>query len=163
MAETAPHIEPWFWDLLSRSWLDEDALRTSLEELDDPLLEKFVVYFHLANQYTRDPWDGPYISEVGGELSEDSTEDLNDWIVVQGFSAWNYARSVDANWDELFRLANHQNAGSTLAEFAWHKPDLRNTECFCVGLRHMAVEVYECRFKVDFSELESELYVKYDP
>lgn len=48
-----------------------------------------------ARSEVRDSWDGPFISELDAHLSEDSCEDLTDWIVGQGHAYWERARGAD--------------------------------------------------------------------
>ena len=143
--------------------LGMERLCNELQNMNVQQLEKFVAYFVLANQYTRDPWNGPFISEIDGHLSEDGTQYLNDWIVAQGKRAWDYARSTSADWNEIFRLATTENAQTTNPNFDWHKPDPQNMEDDCVGLRCAAIEIYEERTGTDYHEYEQELLEKYDP
>ena len=56
-AEREPKIDRWFWDLILQTRPDEDALRAALQQMDREALEKFVVFFHLASDYVRDPWN----------------------------------------------------------------------------------------------------------
>lgn len=161
--EQLPPIEPWFWKLIEQAWSDFELLCNQLRTMDLQRLEQFVAWFVLASQYTRDPWDGPYVSEIGGHLSEDDMQDLNDWIVAQGKRAWVYARSNAADWDEIFRLATTRNSETSRPDFCWHQPDSQNLEDDCVGLRYSAIQIYEERTGADFHEVEQELLEKYDP
>ena len=93
-------IESWFWELLEKHKPNIDRLESSLRVLERPLLEKFLVYYHIASEMSCEPWNGPYINDSIGNLSEDSTEDLTDWIVAQGIDAWAYSQTDAANWTQ---------------------------------------------------------------
>ena len=67
--------------------------------------------FANADPSGRVKWAGPFIDAAIGHLSEDSTEDLCDWIVGQGSAIWAAAcGAADATLVALFHEAHAERA-----------------------------------------------------
>ncbi len=48
-----------------------------------------------ARSEVREKWEGPFIPDLEGCLSEDSCEDFTDWVLGQGHDYWWAARGRD--------------------------------------------------------------------
>lgn len=96
-----PNIPPSFWTLLAEARPSLRVLEAELGELSQSRLESFIVSYAVASDAIREPSEGIDIDGVG-ILSEDSTEDFCEWIVSQGESVWQYARSSEASLTALF-------------------------------------------------------------
>ena len=158
-----PMIPQWFWDLLARARSGREALRLALQGLDRQSLEEFIVRYHLASEAVCEPWDGPYIEERGYHLSEDSTEDVTDWIVAQGKDAWEYARGPSVNWSQLLTLSHQPTAHRDPEIAAWHTVHADNTQSGWGAAKSVAMQLYYDRFGEPFCDKQDELLEKYDP
>ena len=103
------------------------ALRERLDALDADALVELLADLVDAAAEVRVKWEGPFdpsLGAAGGCWSEDSTEDLVDWIVAQGTVVWRAARgATDEALLELARTRDAQAAGGG----PWDEgtPDLR--------------------------------------
>ncbi len=95
------------WALIDASVPDPERFAAAVEGLDqDALIERYADVF-AARQAVRVKWAGPWIDAAIGHLSEDSTEDLCDWIVGQGSEIWAGAcGAADATLVALFHAAH---------------------------------------------------------
>lgn len=96
------------WDLLDASMPDPDRFHALVAEQDADRLVELYADVVDAGAEVRVKWEGPYIAELDGCLSEDSCEDLTDWIVGQGHDYWSGACGADdealaAMWQESRR------------------------------------------------------------
>lgn len=106
------------------------ALRERLDALDADALVELLADLVDAAAEVRVKWEGPFDPSLGVCWSEDSTEDLTDWIVSQGTDVWRAARG--ATDEALIELARARQAEGT-ASGRWNDgtPPLR-------GLIHAA-------------------------
>ncbi len=158
-----PMIPQWVWDLLARARSEREGLRPALQALDRQSLEEFIVRYHLASEAVCEPWDGPYIEERDYHLSEDSTEDLTDWIVAQGNDAWEYARGPSVNWSQPLTLSSQPTAHRDPEIPACHTVHAGNTESGWGAAKSVAMQLYYDRFGDSFYDRQDELLAKYDP
>ncbi|MBZ5715907.1 hypothetical protein [Nannocystis pusilla] len=96
------------WELLDASMPDPDRFAALVAEQSAEQLVALYADVVDASSEVRDKWEGPYIPELDACLSEDSCEDLTDWIVGQGHDYWSRARGADdealaAMWQEAGR------------------------------------------------------------
>ena len=88
-----PHAELWL--MLAASMPERRRFADAVAALDrEGLIQRHADVIQ-ARDEIRMKWDGPYIDAEIGHLSEDSTEDLADWIVGQGHAYWARARGAD--------------------------------------------------------------------
>ena len=79
------------WEQLESHGRDQAGLVAWLRAAPAEEIVAFQAAYELAAEELADYWDGP---EVGGvQYSEDDTEDLCHWIVAQGRTAWEAART----------------------------------------------------------------------
>jgi hypothetical protein len=149
--------------LIEQSKPDLNALEATLLKMDRTSIEKFLVYYHIASEWACAKWSGPYINESIGHLSEDSTEDLTDWIVAQGQKAWNYAQTENANWPQLFDLSNYPNSNCCEQIIDWYTSYPNNTQTGWGSIKYTAVKIFEDRFDESFYDIQDELSDIYDP
>lgn len=99
------------WVLIDASMPDPERFAAAVAELEeDALIERYADVF-TARQRVRVKWAGPFIDAAIGHLSEDSTEDLCDWIVGQGSAIWAAAcGAADATLVALFHEAHAERA-----------------------------------------------------
>lgn len=90
--------ERW-WRLLGEVFPSTERLQARLRGLERDELLDFAGFVAERRSAVRAPWDGPFIDAATGHLSEDSMEDLADWIVSQGKAYWSAA--VGANDEHL--------------------------------------------------------------
>jgi hypothetical protein len=90
--------ERW-WRLLREVFPSTERLQAQLRGLERDDLLDFAGFVAECTSAVREPWQGPFIDDAVGHLSEDSTQDLADWIVTQGKSYWSDA--VGANDEHL--------------------------------------------------------------
>ncbi|MCY1061785.1 hypothetical protein [Nannocystis sp. SCPEA4] len=96
------------WELLDASMPDPNRFDALVaEQSADQLVELYADVID-ASAEVRVKWEGPYIPELDACLSEDSCEDLTDWIVGQGHDYWSRACGADdealaAMWQESVR------------------------------------------------------------
>jgi len=97
-----PHdeIQPRFWRLLEAAFPSKDRLIASLDALPRQELVAFVIHVEAARWEVREEWEGPFIHDNVGHLSEDGTQNLTDWIVSQGEAFWRGACGAS---DEVLR------------------------------------------------------------
>jgi hypothetical protein len=96
------------WGLIEASLPDPGRFAALVDELDEEGLIELHADVIDARSEVRDKWEGPYIPELNGCLSEDSCEDFTDWVVGQGYAYWSAARERDdaalaALWAESVR------------------------------------------------------------
>lgn len=109
--------DPRWWTLLGDAFPDVPRLEEALRALGRDELIAFALFVQEARWSIREPWSGPVIPGIGA-LSEDSTEDLTDWIVLQGREYW--ARVVAGNDERLAGcFADYQAARSPDHSRAW--------------------------------------------
>ena len=77
----------WFWDLIEQNKPNGQNLYNCLINETTQNIGFFHTFFELASQEICDYFNGPKIEGIG-HISEDSTEDLNNWIVSMGFDYW---------------------------------------------------------------------------
>jgi hypothetical protein len=95
--------ERW-WKLIETAFPSVERLVLALRVLSREELVSFGAHVTDLRYAVREPWNGPDIPGVG-VLSEDSTEDLTDWIVSQGREYCERAEgSDDAHLAECFAL-----------------------------------------------------------
>jgi len=83
------------WSMLAASIPDRRHFADAVAALDrEGLIQRHADVIQ-ARDEIRMKYDGPYIDEKIEYLSEDSTEDLADWIVGQGHDYWTRARGAD--------------------------------------------------------------------
>lgn len=156
-------IEEWFWEIIERCKPEKVRLERELMETDRTTVEKFIVYYYVASWQVCEPWDGPFIDDSVGHLSEDSTEDLADWVVAQGRDAWHYAQTTYVDWRRLLYLAHDPNAERSSEIEMWHLVHTANTESGWGAAKGVAKCVFHDRFGVSFADVKEELFAKYDP
>lgn len=83
------------WDLLDASMPDPARFHALVAELDEDLLVVLYADVVDASAEVRAKWEGPFVPELDGCLSEDSCEDFTDWVVGQGHDYWSRARGGD--------------------------------------------------------------------
>jgi hypothetical protein len=81
-------IQPRFWRLLEAAFPSKDRLIAALDALPRQELVAFVIHVEAARWEVREEWEGPFIDDNIGHLSEDGTQNLTDWIVSQGEAFW---------------------------------------------------------------------------
>ena len=83
------------WAMLAASMPERRRFADAVAALDrEGLIQRHTDVIQARNEI-REKWNGPYIDEKIEHLSEDSTEDLEDWIVGQGHEYWTRARGAD--------------------------------------------------------------------
>ena len=123
------------WVLIDASMPDPERFVAAVAELEeDALIERYADVF-TARQRVRVKWAGPFIDAAIGHLSEDSTEDLCDWVVGQGSAIWAAAcGAADATLVALFAWSEaefQQRLAGTAIYRIGHERWLRN---LAVGL-----------------------------
>jgi hypothetical protein len=139
-------IPDWFWNLIDSSKPDLKKLEKALEELEKEQLEDYYGLYKRASQEIRDPWDGPYINEEIDHLSEDSTEDLCDWIVSQGYDHWSEMDIDDESLAAVFHSMKKVEKGKKVKGCVnWNS----NTKYPYKTPKALALSVYEEKFGED--------------
>jgi hypothetical protein len=162
-AERQLPIEDWFWDLIQECRPVLKNLEKRLEAMPRDQLEKYMVYYDIASEHICEPWDGPYIDESVGNLSEDGTEDLTDWIVSQGRSVWEYALSPRADFKVLFYLSVGEEPDHDLDIAEWCCDVAKESHEGWQQPKDLARIIYEERFGVEYFDVQEELHERYDP
>jgi hypothetical protein len=88
--------------------------------LKEELIQFYKYYDFVINSLIPD-YNGIYINEQTGALSEDSMSDFNWWIIAQGFDLWKAAAKSAKERNNL------QNTRSEIVEKQW--ADLYNIHC----------------------------------
>lgn len=127
--------------LLAETQPDKAALAQRLSELDAEALLELAADVVDASADVRPSWEGPLDRRGGYCWSEDSTEDLTDWVVAQGEVFWRAA--VGASDEQLMDIVpeyHRERADGHSARWDGRTPHLR-------GLVHVA-------YKRRFAEVE---------
>src|SRR5574338_1514895 len=90
---TVPYAR--LWALIDGSMPDPGRFAARVAELDAQQLVELYADVIDASAEVRAKWEGPYIPDFDGHLSEDSCEDFTDWVVGQGHEYWSRARGAD--------------------------------------------------------------------
>ena len=106
-----PFIPDWFWEIIDSTRPDLLALALRLEQLSRKDLLRYSHFYQVASDAVCHAWEGPFIDDEIGHLSEDSTEDLTDWIVSGGKESWLYATEPDVDLVALFLLSVQAERG----------------------------------------------------
>jgi hypothetical protein len=90
-------IRPYerLWTLIEASMPDPGRFTALVGELGAEQLIALHADVIDARSEVREKWEGPYIPDLEGCLSEDSCEDFTDWVVGQGYEYWRAARGRD--------------------------------------------------------------------
>lgn len=80
MTDKANKMWKWFWNIIESNKPLLTNLEMTLEQSDQETVENYFALYTTASQEIVDYWDAPF--------SEDSTEDICDWIVSQGKVFW---------------------------------------------------------------------------
>ncbi|MFZ6185589.1 hypothetical protein [Nannocystis pusilla] len=112
--------------LLAETQPDGAALARRLTDLDAESLLGLAADVVDASADVRAPWEGPL--DTGGNFywSEDSTEDLTDWIVAQGEAFWRAA--VGASDEQLMAIVpeyHRERSDGQGARWNGRTPNLR--------------------------------------
>jgi hypothetical protein len=166
-AEVLP-IPQWFWDLIDSSKPDLEKLVSKLETLNREQLENYHGFYASASNAVCEPWEGPYIDGDIKNLSEDSTKDLCDWIVSQGYDYWYSIASLPeeqkeealrkAFWDED-KVSLGKEAG-TLVQWNYNtgNPAYKGY----ASPSAIAMAIFQTRYKESILEYEEEIYDRID-
>ena len=96
--------ERW-WRLIGEAFPSTERLTAQLRALERDELLDFAGFVAESKLAVREPWEGPFIDDAIGHLSEDSTGDLTDWVVTQGQPYWSEAvESTDEHLRKCFEL-----------------------------------------------------------
>ncbi len=139
-------IPEWFWSLIETTKPSLALLIERLEALSQAELEQWQRAYELAAAAIVPYWDGPDMGGNLGVLSEDSTEDLCEWIVSQGRELWQRATGPGADLIYLAHLYQRAEQGLIPEYPAWStavtNPEYRGYRDPC----YIAYPIYRARF-----------------
>lgn len=128
-SETLNKKTDWFWDWVEYNQTHPSELVKWFDECSEQELTIFVNTFTYDIDYNLTaPNEGIWIDELESALSEDSQEDFNNWIIVQGKALWEVAveeslkRVIDGYewgsnpkekvWQSLYKIYNQTSVGN---------------------------------------------------
>jgi hypothetical protein len=154
-------IEAWFWDLISECSPSLKYLEEQLESFSEEKLKKYLMYWDISSRALCAPWDGPYIDDEIEQLSEDSTEELTDWIVSQGKSAWEYALRNPDQLSELFCISNGNGKSKEFETTLWNTKVSKKNHIGFQSPKDIAIIIIEELFEEDYWDFREEYFEKY--
>lgn len=83
------------WSLIAAAFPKAGAFKKHVDKLSGPDLVTLYADCIAASDEVRPKYEGPFVPELDGCLSEDDMEDLTDWILGQGYDVWLKARAAD--------------------------------------------------------------------
>ena len=129
--------------LLAETQPDGAALARRLADLDAESLLRLSADVVDASADVRVPWEGPLDSSGGFCWSEDSTEDLTEWIVAQGEAFWRAA--VGASDEQLMAIVpeyHRERSDGQGVRWSGRTPNLRGLLFSTYKARFADVENY---------------------
>ncbi|MCE3229975.1 MAG: hypothetical protein K0S32_4526 [Bacteroidetes bacterium] len=163
-------IPSWFWEIIDNSKPDLIKLEQKLEQLDKETLENYYGFYKAASQDICEPWSGPFIDDSIGHLSEDSTSDLTDWIVSQGYDYWASISAlyedeeakekalVEAFWTED-KVSKEGKHGSLVKwTYTISNPTYKGYQ----SPGYLPIPIYKHKFKLDIYDEEEKIFKRID-
>ena len=139
-------ILEWFWTVLESARPDLGRLASWLEAATRTEIEAFTRKFSEAKEAVANYSDGVQVD--GTVFSEDSMEDLCEWIVAQGRDFWEAAVSGGTDLAELAREYLAEESGRA-ASRAWDASALGEKYRGYRSAYYLAFGVYRARFDAD--------------
>ena len=110
---------PRVWAILEATMPDPERFFAQVDALNADELVMLYADVIDARDEVRCAWEGPFIPELDSHLSEDSTEDLTDWIVGQGYAYWQ--RAIEAEDAALATMLSESEAERETPSGRWNE------------------------------------------